>query len=573
MRRLHAAAVLGLLIGLIAVGGCALFSDSISGRVVLRLTDAPLQADAINVSLLGLELIDTASGDRESIDLGSRARDINLLEFQGGSSLTVTDHPVSIEQFDHLRLVVANQGSIVVGGNTYDLRIPSGMSSGVKFFLREPVVLGGGVFDIMIDFDAYESVVPRGPRGNPTGYVLQPVIRPLSASLNDHELPLSLLPVVDDPGDQLGTVGDEVALMVRAVDPDRDPMAFSADGLPPGLTMDGESGEISGVLSAEGTYAVTVTVSDHDGASSVAFGWFVSPPAASGHLESVIVSGVASDRWTSVALLNEYQSMVTVCTLHYINNAAPVVIRIRNTELSSFDVRIQNPRGALLARETVHCLVAEEGAWQLPDGRSVEARTYMSTFTDENDYWMGERQSYLVPFARPVVLGQVMSYNDPDWSVFWSRGATTGDPPSSDHLWTGKHSGEDLEAGRFDEKIGYIVFEAGMGHIEGTDYRVALGPNAIGGMSDGPPFVYSFDAPLGGIPAFGVATMSGMDGLDGGWVVLYRNAAFMSSGLQLAIDEDRTRDSERSHPMEQVAYAVFSGPANVLLTVHPANGP
>ncbi|MDX1740869.1 MAG: hypothetical protein R3178_06225, partial [Rhodothermales bacterium] len=137
----------------------------------------------------------------------------------------------------------------------------------------------------------------------------------------------------------------------------------------------------------------------------------------------------------------------------------------------------------------------------------------------------------------------------------------------------GKHSGEDLEAGRFDEQIGYIVLESGMGRIEGADYRVALGANQIGGISDGPPFIYNFDAPFGGVPALGMATLSGMEGSDGGWAVLYRSAALMSSGLQLAIDEDRTRDSERSHPFEQVAYAVFSAPVNVGLTAHPETGP
>ena len=108
MRRINVAAVLGLLIGIVAGSGCDLFSDSISGRVILRLTDAPLKADAINVSLTGLTLVDTTSGERESLDLGAEARDINLLEYQGGSTLTLADHPVGIARFDHLRLLVAD---------------------------------------------------------------------------------------------------------------------------------------------------------------------------------------------------------------------------------------------------------------------------------------------------------------------------------------------------------------------------------------------------------------------------------------------------------------------------------
>ena len=41
----------------------------------------------------------------------------------------------------------------------------------------------------------------------------------------------------------------------------------------------------------------------------------------------------------------------------------------------------------------------------------------------------------------PVVVGQVMSYNDPDFSVFWSRGGTPDEPPSNTTLFVGKHVG------------------------------------------------------------------------------------------------------------------------------------
>src|SRR5262249_17500660 len=60
-------------------------------------------------------------------------------------------------------------------------------------------------------------------------------------------------------------------------------------------------------------------------------------------------------------------------------------------------------------------------------------------------------------------------------------------------------------------------------------------------------------------PTGAVASMAGMDGANGGWPVLHGTGAVGPNGLQLAIDEDRRFDSERSHTTEQVAYLALDG--------------
>jgi hypothetical protein len=106
--------------------------------------------------------------------------------------------------------------------------------------------------------------------------------------------------------------------------------------------------------------------------------------------ETTVVANVGSD-YTTVNLQNVYLSLVVVCTVNYADNAVPVVTPLNNVNPSAFDVRLQNPvDGAPVTPETVHCFVVEEGAWTLPDGRNIEARTYLSTITDENSSWVGE---------------------------------------------------------------------------------------------------------------------------------------------------------------------------------------
>jgi hypothetical protein len=57
------------------------------------------------------------------------------------------------------------------------------------------------------------------------------------------------------------------------------------------------------------------------------------------------------------------------------------------------------------------------------------------------------------------MLGQVMSYNDPKWSVFWSRGAADWSPTYGYNWLTGKHVGEDSTRSRVDESYRLLVIE------------------------------------------------------------------------------------------------------------------
>ena len=73
-----------------------------------------------------------------------------------------------------------------------------------------------------------------------------------------------------------------MSVTVTAVD--ADPGTFNAVGLPTGLTIDPNSGVLSGTigLRAAGSYAVTVTASDDGAVGSTLFVWTVNdttPPA------------------------------------------------------------------------------------------------------------------------------------------------------------------------------------------------------------------------------------------------------------------------------------------------------
>jgi len=82
---------------------------------------------------------------------------------------------------------------------------------------------------------------------------------------------------VTNPGSQSGTAGTAASLQVKATDSaSGQTLAYSATGLPAGLSISSSTGLISGTPTAAGTSDVTVTATDSTGASgSASFTWTV----------------------------------------------------------------------------------------------------------------------------------------------------------------------------------------------------------------------------------------------------------------------------------------------------------
>jgi hypothetical protein len=148
-----------------------------------------------------------------------------------------------------------------------------------------------------------------------------------------------------------------------------------------------------------------------------------------------------------------------------------------------------------------------------------------------------------------------MSYNDTNWSVFWSHGSTSSLPPDSNNIYAGKHVGEDRATQRANEVIGYVVIEAGQANLNGLQFEATVGPTEVHGMDNGAPFTYSTSLPQ---LAAAVLTQAGMSGGNGGWAVLTGSGIAANGSFELGIDEDTVADSERAHNSEAVAYIAFA---------------
>jgi len=275
-----------------------------------------------------------------------------------------------------------------------------------------------------------------------------------------------------------------------------------------------------------------------------------------------------TDGWTTVILDQDYgNEMVVVCTPNYhITGLGPTMARVRNATGSSFEVGLARPWYGAFPGEhwsaDVHCMVVRAGVYTAAEhGVKMEAvKLENFTRTDNSGSWVGERQSYANSYTTPVVVGQVISSTTDipgsltDWSVFWARGGRANQPPSSNRLYVGRHTGQDPRA-RPAETVAYIVIEAGTGIIEGRSYTAGLGSDSVRGVGNSPPYSYG----LSGLSTASTAILSsaGMDGGEGGWPILYGSNPVTATQLRMAIEEDWYWDSERGHTTEQVNYLVF----------------
>ena len=161
-------------------------------------------------------------------------------------------------------------------------------------------------------------------------------------------------------------------------------------------------------------------------------------------------------------------------------------------------------------------------------------------------------------FADLVVLGQVMTANDPEPSTFVTRGDNRRDRPTSSLFRVGKHIGQ-ISGTRATETLAVIATSPGSGTGNGVTFAFGITPNVIQGVGSGKGSGQGrWSAPVAGDFDAGVLTQNGENGGQGGFAVLVGPDPLPDGELVAAIDEETLAgDRSRGHLPEEVAYALF----------------
>ena len=162
--------------------------DNEFGRIAIQLTDAPFPHDLVaeaNVTIFKIEARSKGEGmdenDAPYLLLMEEDMEVNLLDLTNGITATLVDTEVPAGSYDLFRVYVKGVNIVLTDGTVYDLKVPSGSSSGIKVFVEPNIIVDGGLTaDLLLDFDVSKSFVAKGNRkdaGGITGFNFKPVIK------------------------------------------------------------------------------------------------------------------------------------------------------------------------------------------------------------------------------------------------------------------------------------------------------------------------------------------------------------------------------------------------------------
>ncbi|WP_201977730.1 DUF4382 domain-containing protein [Hymenobacter rubidus] len=163
--------------------------DANSSKLEVRLMDAPGDFRSVVLDVRQIEVHLKEENDPDGWKtLGFTPQAINVLDYVNGRSALLVSDDFAPGDLKEIRLILG-PNSYVVGrdGQQYDLKTPSGQTSGVKLKLEKATLKQRETFQLLLDFDVAKSIVERGTwkPGNDKKerYLLKPVIRVVAQDL------------------------------------------------------------------------------------------------------------------------------------------------------------------------------------------------------------------------------------------------------------------------------------------------------------------------------------------------------------------------------------------------------
>lgn len=193
-------AVLGSLLGIVAVTACSDTTGGNTGKLTVRMTDAPFpfaEVSRVDMFVVRIDARTTTASDAETADASSSGwttiaspnAAINLLSLQGGVTTNLGTATLATGTYNAFRLILDTQkstitlkdGTVLTGGS--GIVFPSAAQTGVKINLDAPIQVTQDSSVMTLDFDVGSSFVMRGNSIKNNGLLFKPVIRAVAKEL------------------------------------------------------------------------------------------------------------------------------------------------------------------------------------------------------------------------------------------------------------------------------------------------------------------------------------------------------------------------------------------------------
>jgi hypothetical protein len=174
------------------LNSCDKKSTSEPTSYTIRMTDYPGPYEEVNIDLQSIEVIGNGG---VVVLLNTNPGIYNLLELSNGLDTIIANGSTNLTSVKQIRLILGPNNTIKVNGMVYPLSTPSAEQSGLKVQVHHKLQ-PGLPYNVLIDFDANQSIVEQG-NGQ---YLLKPVLRiidtTINGSIHGKVLPLGTLAIV-----------------------------------------------------------------------------------------------------------------------------------------------------------------------------------------------------------------------------------------------------------------------------------------------------------------------------------------------------------------------------------------
>ncbi len=164
-----------LLFGALAIFGiysCGKTANP-NARIQVSLTDDPADYDAVYIDVQDIKINLTGDDVHGWESLPNVHKGIyNLLDLVNDKDTILAEAEIPSGRIHQIRLVLGNNNTLILNGETIPLETPSAQQSGLKLNIQHDVT-GGILYKILLDFDAANSINETGNHK----YILKPVIR------------------------------------------------------------------------------------------------------------------------------------------------------------------------------------------------------------------------------------------------------------------------------------------------------------------------------------------------------------------------------------------------------------
>lgn len=193
--------IMGSAVAAAAIAGCSDSTGTGTGKLTVRLTDAPFpfaEVSRVDMWVVRIDARAASVTDAEAANasatsgwttIASPNAAINLLSLQGGVTTNLGTATLASGTYNGFRLILDTQkstvtlkdGTVLTGGS--GIIFPSAAQTGIKINLDAPIRVARDSSVMILDFDVGSSFVLRGNSIRNNGLMFKPVIRAVATEL------------------------------------------------------------------------------------------------------------------------------------------------------------------------------------------------------------------------------------------------------------------------------------------------------------------------------------------------------------------------------------------------------